>query len=186
MANNVTHKAEFFGKQEDVDFVLNILKTEENNNGKQWTRHIDFNNIIPQPRSLFLGELGRKEEEETRGWNWYDWNRENWGTKWNAYSTESDDNAITFETAWVSPTPVMEKLHEICKRYNVVCEITYADEDAGCNTGFYVLGKDEFMYMEYKNDSPNAWEAYRKTHDDWADFFVKNEDGTMSGKDEEG
>lgn len=185
MPNNVSHIAEFSGKQEDVDFLLSILKTDENDNGEQWTRHIDFNNIIPQPKSLFQGGIGRKEEEETRGWNWYDWNRENWGTKWNAYSIEREGNTITFDTAWASPTPVMEKLHGICVKYHVLCEVTYADEDSGYNTGHYLLGGAEFEYIEYKNGSKKAWEAYRKTHDDWEEYLVLNEDGTMSYKEDE-
>lgn len=64
MPNHVTHIATFSGKQEDVDFILGIIKTEEtDDNGEQWTRHIDFNNIIPQQKSLFLGGIGKKEEE---------------------------------------------------------------------------------------------------------------------------
>lgn len=185
MPNHVTHVAKFSGKQEDVDFVLDIIKTEENNNGEQWTRHIDFNNIMPQPRSLYNGDLGRKEVEQTRGWNWYDWNRENWGTKWNSYSTAQDGNTITFNTAWASPTPVMEKLHEICRKYNVTCEIFYADEDSGCNTGFYKLGGEKFHYIEYDNYSPSAWKAYRQTHPDWEECYTLNEDGTMVYKEEE-
>lgn len=184
MPNNVTHVAIFSGNQEDVDFILDILKTEENNNGEQWTCHIDFNNIIPQPRSLFLGDLGRKEEERTRGWNWYVWNRENWGTKWNAYSTERDGNRITFNTAWASPRPVIEKLHEICVKYNVTCEIIYADEDGGRNTGCYKLGSKNFQFFEYADNSPSAWNAYRITHPYWEEGYVMNEDNTMSVKED--
>lgn len=186
MPNNIRHIAEFSGKQEDVDFLFHILHTvEKDTDGLLFTRHIDFNNIIPQPKSLFQGYIGRKEEEETRGWNWYYWNRENWGTKWNAYSTERDGNTITFDTAWASPIPVMEKLHDICVKYHVLCEVTYADEDAGYNTGHYLLGGAAFEYIEYEYESKEAWEAYRKTHDYWEECFVLNEDGTMRYKEED-
>ena len=104
------------------------------------------------------------------------------GTKWNAYSTERDGNTITFDTAWNSPSPVMEKLHEICVKYNVICEITYADENWGYNTGHYLLGEAEFECIEYGDNSPEAWEAYRKTHDDWEEYLVLNGAGTMSYK----
>lgn len=186
MPNNVSHIAEFSGKQEDVDFLLRILKTDENDNGEQWTRHIDFNNIIPQPKSLFLGGIGEKEKKETRGWNWYDWNIKNWGTKWNTYGTERNGNIITFDTAWSSPVPIMERLHEICRTYHVTCKITYADEDSGYNTGFYYLGgKDGVDCADYENNSPQAWEAYRKTHPWWEECYVMNEDGTMSYKEDD-
>lgn len=185
MPNHVAHSAKFSGKQKDVDFVLDILKTEENDNGEQWTRHIDFNNIIPQPKSLYLEDLGEKEEEQTRGWNWYVWNRMNWGTKWNSYHTERNGNTLTFDTAWNSPTPVMEKLHEICQNYNVECKIVYADEDSGRNTGFYILGGKEFHHIQYDNNSPSAWGAYRQTHPDWSEYYTLNEDGSMVCKEEE-
>jgi hypothetical protein len=185
MPNHVKHIATFSGKQEDVDFLLGIIKTEENDdNGEQWTRHIDFNNIIPQPGSLYRGDLGPEDEKRTRGWNWYHWNCENWGTKWNAYSTERSGNEVVFETAWCSPCPVMEKLHEICVEYNVTCEVTYADEDVGCNTGLYKLGGETFQHIQYDDNSPEAWRAYRMTHQYWEEFLVMNEDGTMSFKEE--
>lgn len=185
MPNHVTHIAKFSGKQQDVDFVLGIIKTEVNENGKQWTRHIDFNNIIPQPKSLYFGDLGKKEEEQTRGWNWYDWNRENWNTKWNAYSTAQDGNTITFDTALASPVPIMEKLHVICKKYDVECEVFYADENSGYNTGLYKLGGRLFKYIQYDDNTPAAWNAYRMTHQYWEEYLVMNEDGTMVYKEEE-
>ena len=44
--------------------------------------------------------------------NWYSWNSTNWGTKWDACdaSVELTDNElrIDFDTAWSSPTPIME------------------------------------------------------------------------------
>lgn len=185
MPNHVTHIATFNGRQEDVDFLLDIIKTEENNGEKQWTRHIDFNNIVPQPKSLFVGDLSTEDEKRTRGWNWYYWNRENWGTKWNAYSTERDGNEIKFDTAWSTPYPVMEKLHEMCHRYGVTCRVTYADEDSGCNTGMYRLGGEAFEHVAYVDDTPEAWEAYRCTHEGWEEYLVMNEDGTMASKEEE-
>ena len=184
MPNHVTHIAKFDGKNEDVSFILNIIKTEENDGEKQWIRHIDFNNIIPQPKSLFFGALSSEDEKRMRGWDWYNWNRQNWGTKWNAYSTEKNDNTIMFDTAWSSPIPVMEKLHEMCRRFNVSCKISYADEDAGCNTGFYNLGGYEFVHIMFDDNTPDAWQAYRDTHKDWADYYERNADGTMRCKEE--
>ena len=48
---------------------------------------------------------------------WYDWCCDNWGTKWNAYSNEQEDeDTISFETAWSNPEPVMLKLSEIDRK----------------------------------------------------------------------
>lgn len=47
--------------------------------------------------------------------DWYEWATEHWGTKWNAYSvSEPQLNAkslrYSFDTAWGSPTPVLQAL----------------------------------------------------------------------------
>ena len=43
--------------------------------------------------------------------NWYDWQRNAWGTKWNAYDQESRDNGdIKFETAWATPARLIQIL----------------------------------------------------------------------------
>jgi len=70
--------------------------------------------------------------------DWHSWNRENWGTKWNAYSQEArEDGAIKFETAWSTPYPVMEALSR--KYPEAVIKVRYADEDFGHNVGEYEL-----------------------------------------------
>jgi len=53
---------------------------------------------------------------ETGAKGWYDWSRIHWGTKWNAYSGDTDPTGtpnyarIKFQTAWDCPMPVLEKL----------------------------------------------------------------------------
>lgn len=82
---------------------------------------IDFEKIIPQPENMFRGNLGKKEKEECRKMgrpNWYDWQSEYWGTKWNAYQTvivrrDKDAIHLKFETAWATPIPIIKKLKEI-------------------------------------------------------------------------
>lgn len=102
--------------------------------------NFDFNRIIPQPKNIFNGSLGEKERqmcvEEGRP-NWYDWNKENWHTKWNAYSfdiKDDDENTLIFDfqTAWNIPTPIMNKIFEMAKG----CEIHYLAVDEG---GFFAV-----------------------------------------------
>ena len=81
----------------------------------------NFNAIVPQPSNLFLDNLGAKEREmckELNIPNWYDWNTDNWGTKWNACHTDLSHQSkkectITFDTAWSFPTPVIYKMYEM-------------------------------------------------------------------------
>lgn len=59
------------------------------------------------------------EMEEAGLVDWYTWNVDNWGTKWDAYEVEfdryhGDTLEIRFESAWSPPTPVvraMQKQH---------------------------------------------------------------------------
>lgn len=70
--------------------------------------------------------------------NWYDWQRANWGTKWNAYDQVShSENEIEFDTAWCTP---FEAMVNLSKKYPLVTfEVAYADEDFGYNVGEYTL-----------------------------------------------
>lgn len=93
----------------------------------------DFNAIKPQPEGIFRGNLSA-EDEKNHPLNWYSWNTENWGTKWNSYEvkylnrsydddTEVYDILVKFETAWSPPLPVLE---ELAKEFEV--EFTWMDE----------------------------------------------------------
>lgn len=67
---------------------------------------VDFERLVPIPPNIWLGNVGTKHEK--LGVSALDWCRENWRTKWNAYShkpIERTDDSITFrfETAWSPP-----------------------------------------------------------------------------------
>ena len=119
MPNNHTQLLEIHCQTEVI--AKKIAKSLIGEEGK-----FDFQTIIPRPKS----------QED----NWYDWNIEHWGTKWNAYNTEVSvvkhsckDKAkhelerhsdITlqyrFWTAWAPPTPIYEELaKEFFRKYNV-------------------------------------------------------------------
>lgn len=58
---------------------------------------LSFQKIKPRP----------PEEEK----NWYEWNIENWGTKWDACDVHLEETGrkltYSFDTAWVPPYPVI-------------------------------------------------------------------------------
>lgn len=70
-----------------------------------------LNHLRPQPDNIFTGNLGDKEREECKQKgipNWYDWNCENWGTKWDTHGVDLIDETantvdIQFDTAWSPP-----------------------------------------------------------------------------------
>lgn len=86
-----------------------IRKLIVNENNEQWTelngdtQLIDFNLVVPQPDDV----------------DSYEWNCENWGTKWNAYECEilmdcngkhNDILEIKFTTAWCPPEAWVKRL----------------------------------------------------------------------------
>jgi len=81
---------------------------------------IDFEAIIPSPDNMFTGNLGDADREQCAREgrpNWYDWQVENWGTKWNAYEQSFCDNGygeleVSFDTAWSAPFPIIAALRE--------------------------------------------------------------------------
>lgn len=150
MPNHVTNRLTFKGSQEDVNNLLSIIKGEE--------REIDFTKIIPVPDYIFQGDLGMEEKRIYGKNNWYDWNIENWGTKWNAYNIELGYNSITFDTAWATPMNVIDKLAEMFP--HVIIEHEWADEDTGHNTGKRILQEDYIEGGYYDNKSNEAYEVY--------------------------
>ena len=70
---------------------------------------------------------------------WFDWSIANWGTKWNAYDAVFGDSgeSVTFNTAWSTPMPVLQKLSEMYPDDDI--SVMYADEDIGSNQGHLKL-----------------------------------------------
>ena len=58
--------------------------------------------------------------------SWYEMNIKTWGTKWNSYSCKNKNGAYYFDTAWNSPTPVIEKMS--LDNPNVTIIHSYFDE----------------------------------------------------------
>lgn len=70
-------------------------------------------------------------------YNWYDWARENWGTKWGGYNSRYDEalpNVVWYDTAW--STGVLGLLREMSQRHPLLHIVhDWADEDTGSNVG---------------------------------------------------
>jgi len=84
-----------------------------------------LNGLQPKPRQTF---------------DWYSWNVENWGTKWDACdnvrvgSVGESKLEITFETAWTPPEPVVEAM---AKRWTQLAFLLHYGEP-GCDFGGHV------------------------------------------------
>lgn len=118
---------------------------------------------------------------------WYRWCLNNWGTKWNAYSTDlwvndtEDGAVITFDTAWSGVPDLIEKLAK--KFPNIYFEYKFADEDFANNTGYGDTDGEGNLYMSYPNaDSDEAVELFIECKGYDKDDFYKDEDGNWHCK----
>lgn len=128
--------------KEELDSLIATLATpfevQEHNwtTGEYETKISDspfsYNNIIPfptEPNSYW----DYKDEDGKTHQKWYDWNINNWGTKWDAYdvSIESHtDLSVTycFNSAWSPPVNVFQAL---CLKYPNLSLNLYYEEEQG-------------------------------------------------------
>ncbi|MCD7896477.1 MAG: hypothetical protein LUG50_07340 [Planctomycetaceae bacterium] len=120
---------------------------------------------------LNLGEVALDNIRDHGAATWYEWCCNNWGTKWNAYSIETGDDTITFETAWNAPVPVIDKLAALFPSVQITHH--WADEDMGSNCGHAVYQNGE------KNKTPiidHTSEAYEKYVFCWGESACVEQD----------
>ena len=118
--------------------VMDGYKQVEPLTFKEYTPEcISFQNVIPIPEEIrdeyysTCDSEGMKSEN-----NWYNWNVNNWGCKWDASETnkwfEVENGiatlSIDFDTPWSPPQPIMNKLVEICRTNNLEMCWTYREE----------------------------------------------------------
>ena len=127
------------------------------------------------------GEEIYKMYEKYGATSWYDWSCNNWGTKWNAYSTSTGDMddettyTIYFQTAWSHPYPVLEKLVSMFPELEF--DYKFADEDFSYNTGTG-CGSEGVLTMYYPNGgSDEAVQLYIECWDENEDDYYKDENG---------
>ena len=111
MPNWTENNVLFVGKKKQLKTLKNMLKSKDND--------FDFNNIVPMPKNIYRGLLGREEEEKYGDNNWYRWSIDNWGTKWNSVDTRVEENGSTlsynFMTAWDCPREIVNALMRMRK-----------------------------------------------------------------------
>jgi hypothetical protein len=130
--------------------------------GLESEQPIDFEKIIPPPDNLFRGNIGNDEQKYCKDNNlpnWYDWNRENWGTKWNASycelrpSKQGDSTVLLFETAWSLPLPIFEKIEQMLMNEFIGLNI-YGEfiEEGNAVAGVVLMDKDGADIRELEVD----------------------------------
>lgn len=129
-------------KFEEIEKVVLTKHKDETGEDKEF---FDFEKIIPPPENIEKG--GCTGEHPVGVICWYEWQKENWGTKWNSYSFNKWakwDKEFSFQTAWNHPVPIIKKLSEMFP--DVRFNIKYADEDIGSNLGEYEIRNGKILY----------------------------------------
>jgi hypothetical protein len=87
----------------------------------------NINNATPDQQE----ELRRKYGYS----NWYDWNCNNWGTKWDCSDSHytEEDKILQFQTAWACPEKIIAEMKLVFP--DLRFDGSYADEDFGSNVG---------------------------------------------------
>lgn len=131
MPNYVTNKLTFDAAQ--AEEVFGAICPNGN---------LDFELLVPSPPHIFRGNLGEHEERDFP-LNWYSWNVQNWGTKWNCGDSSCGINNegkafIQFDTAWSVPYPVIAAFSN---RFKIPFEHRYFDE-GHCFWGIEIWDRD--------------------------------------------
>lgn len=122
-------------------------------------RDIDFNILVPKPSNVWNGDVSSKHEKAF-GECGLDWNRREWGTKWNAYGFDEggkyqsilrhdDKLVLTFQTAWSTPRKWLLALFNTIK---VPFEYRWMDEG---DSDKAVLGR---FYFELREMGSPDWD----------------------------
>lgn len=126
------------GDDTELKAMLNYpwVKAENITTPKQLVNHFlkqdDGNKEYLKEAKIALDNIEKYGHKD-----WYSWSIANWGTKWNAYEISKDENSISFDTAWSTPAPIVEKLSEMFPTVTIILE--FADEDFGYNCGSIVF-----------------------------------------------
>lgn len=114
--------------------------------------------------------------------DWYSWNVENWGTKWNACNARLEDAVVLpngdkkvqyyFETAWCDPEPIMQAVLTYCTENNLKLWWAYEEEQGwggewelignGLRRSKYDIPESHAEYVGRDKECPcTYWDDFR-------------------------
>lgn len=115
--------------------------------------------------------------------DWYDWSRDNWGTKWNACDCYVGESEIEFSTAWNNVAALMAVLSEQHPDYEFYYE--YADEDTGYQVGNIRLKGGEVIDSNvYEGGSKEAYEQAFRLWGNGDDYEYDEKEGTYKWRED--
>ena len=163
------------GEKKDVEqFVENVKGSEK---FETEGREFDFNHFVPQPENLYRDNLSTDKEKELESQglpNWYHWNNENWGTKWNAVCDDEMgisvdgfpfEHEYNLRTAWAFPSPVISKMIDM---YPNIDFTIVGEEESNSYGVYWSTSEDVFLEEEpiFFDEGDHEREVYFNNDDD--------------------
>jgi hypothetical protein len=140
-------------------------------------RPISFTNLIAPPEDIWDDYVAICTPDRfSDPNNWYNWNNQVWGTKWNACDAtlEIEDSTMfvyRFCTAWSQPSEeLMQALAKVIANAGVEMATWSFEEEQGWGGGYEYDCQDELFYLETSYAEPNSHTDYK--HRDRADSCV--------------
>ena len=141
----------------NVDEYIEKFRNEVRENPEKYPKSSESVNLEPEEREWdgifvpdFQYQMYRIAGKVKYGFSsWYDWSLENWGTKWNVYETDFDEEYLDFQTAWDTPLPIFEKMANL--NPDTWFQVKYCDEAMGRNCGI-VEYKPNFFPSENEDN----------------------------------
>jgi len=105
MPNHCENTLGVLGKTEDVMEFINFIAVESNEGGDKYKI---FQSLSPSPKELSndapvnFADKGKNKEliDKYGADNWYDWNVDNWGTKWGDYEIDTMGIQHCYQTTY--------------------------------------------------------------------------------------
>ena len=136
--------------------------------------------MAPQPENMFHGNLGQAEREQCAEQgipNWYDWQVNNWGTKWDVstegleFTDNGDGTAMIegwFESAWSPPIQAYETFCDDMDN----CDLQASYHEPGMDfAGFWSKDEgDEFLdgcHEEFKLPEDERSDLYNRLDEEY-------------------
>lgn len=111
----------------------------------------------------------------SEGGVWYEWNNENWNTKWDACDSDVDDNpeyiCIKFETAWAAPYKVVDAMS---RQFPELVFDVWWEEEQGYGAEYTIINGTLNSLHEW--DSPDSHAEYVKQGKDCICTWESDED----------
>lgn len=142
---------------------------------------LDFEKIIPIPNDLKIECChGSKDEElkekyksnlKKHGFeNWYDFSLNKWGTKWNSYNCDFNEEGMRFSTAWSPPEAVIQ---ELANKTGETFVLEYIEEGIGFCGRYTAIPNDGGIEQTYSiPDAPQELKdalGYEEHQEEYAD-----------------